>query len=54
LVKYKDGNIMLEKDGVFERTETGISKYPDQPGYPEEWYKAIIDQTGDKFKVIEK
>lgn len=54
LVKYKDGNIMLEKDGVFERTETGIAKYPDQPGYPEEWYKAIIDQTGDKFKVIEK
>ncbi len=53
LVKYKDGNIMLEKDGVFERTETGIAKYPDQPGYPQEWYRTIINQTGDKFKVIE-
>ncbi len=53
LVKYKDGNVMLEKDGVFERTETGIAKYPDQPGYPEEWYRTIINQTGEKFKVIE-
>ncbi len=54
LIKYKDGNIMKEKDGAFERTETGVAAYPDQPGYPDDWYRAIINQTGDKLKVISK
>jgi dipeptidase len=52
LVKYKDGNIMKEKDGAFERTVTGVAEYPDQPGYPEEWYRSIVKQTGVKLKVL--
>lgn len=52
LVKYKDGNIMKEKDGVFERTETGIAPMPDQPGYPESWRRNVVNQTGDKLKTI--
>ena len=52
LVKYKDGNIMKEKDGVFLRTETGMPASPDQPVYPEEWYRSIVRQKGDHFKVI--
>ncbi len=52
LVKYKDGNIMKEKDGKFQRTDTGAAEYPDQPGYPEEWYRSIVKQTGDKLKAI--
>jgi dipeptidase len=52
LLKYKDGNIMKEKNGVFERTETGVAVYPTQSGYPESWRKNVANQTGDKLKVI--
>jgi dipeptidase len=52
IVKYKDGNIMKEKDGKFERTETGLAPMPDQPGYPEGWKREVVKETGDKLKVI--
>jgi dipeptidase len=52
LVKFMDGNIKKEKDGVFERTETGIAPMPDQPGYPDWWKKVIVDQTGDHLKMV--
>ncbi|NOY95668.1 MAG: dipeptidase [Chlorobi bacterium] len=51
LVKYMDGNIKREKDGKFERTEYGMAPGPEQPGYPEWWYRAIVKSTGDHFKV---
>jgi len=49
-VKFMDGNIKKEKDGSFERTETGMPPSPDQPGYPDWWKKVIVDQTGDHLK----
>lgn len=53
LVKYIDGNIKREQDGIFQ--DNGITNtipaYPDQPGYPEWWYEKIVEQTGDHFKV---
>lgn len=52
LVKYMDGNVKKEKDGQFERNEYGEPAYPNQPGYPEWWYKAIVKSTGNHFKVI--
>jgi dipeptidase len=52
LLKYKDGNIMKEKNGIFERTATGIAPMPDQPGYPESWRKNVAKETGDKLKVV--
>lgn len=52
IVKYTDGNIKREKDGKFERTETGLAPMPIFAGYPEWWYKAIVKATGDHFKVI--
>jgi dipeptidase len=53
-VKFIDGNIKKEKDGIFERTETGMSPMPNQPGYPDWWKKVIVDQTGDHLKMIGK
>lgn len=53
LIKYMDGNIKREKNGQFERTETGMPPYPIFPEYPEWWYRVIIEQTGDHFKVAE-
>jgi len=53
LVKYIDGNIKKENNGVFETN--GFSKtipaYPQQPGYPKWWYDEIVEETGDHFKV---
>jgi dipeptidase len=51
-VKFMDGNIKKEKDGVFERTETGMPPSPNQPGYPDWWKKVIVDQTGDHLRMI--
>jgi dipeptidase len=52
LIKYLDGNIKREKDGEFERTETGMPANPIFAGYPEWWYKVIAKATGDDKKVI--
>jgi dipeptidase len=52
IVKYKDGNIMKEKNGDFERNEFGkIPPTPNQPGYPDWWYRRIVKETGDHFKM---
>ena len=52
VVKYTDGNIKREKDGKFERTETGMPASPIFAGYPEWWYRAIVKATGDHLKVL--
>lgn len=53
LVKYMDGNIKREENGKFSRNEYGQPANPHFPGYPEWWYKAIVNSTGDHFKVME-
>jgi dipeptidase len=52
IVKFMDGNIKKEKDGIFERTETGMTPGPNQPGYPDWWKKVIVDGIGDHLKMI--
>ncbi len=51
LVKYMDGNIKKEKDGKFETNEDGIPASPDQPRYSEDFYREIVNKTGDRLKV---
>ena len=51
LVKYLDGNVKLEKDGEFERSEWGVPAYPMQPRYSDDFYRAIVNQRGDAIKV---
>ena len=51
IVKYMDGNIKKEKNGVFERSETGMPVGPEQPGYPEWWKKVIVESSGDHLKM---
>lgn len=53
LIKYKDGNVMVEKNGVFERNESGIVPVsPLHPAYPDWYYRTIIDGKKDHFKEI--
>lgn len=52
LVKYIDGNVKKETNGKFERTETGMAAFPNQPKYPDWFYKMIVADHGKI--VIEK
>lgn len=53
IVKYKDGNIMKERNGQFERNESGkLPVMPLQPPYPDWWYRKIIENNKDHFKEI--
>lgn len=53
LVKYIDGNIKKEKNGVFEESpyRKGQCVFPEQPEYPKQWYKMIINDNGKILKV---
>ncbi len=54
LIKYKDGNVMIEKDGKFERNESGIvPASPLHPAYPDWYYRTIIEKNKEHFKAIE-
>jgi dipeptidase len=53
LIKYKDGNIMIEKNGQFERNESGkLPVSPLHPAYPDWWYRKIIENNKDHFKEV--
>ncbi len=43
--KFMDGNIKTPNPGH-------LNPFVKQPGYSEEFYRNIVKQTGDKFKVI--
>lgn len=51
LVKYLDGNIKKEKDGKWELTPEGLPVYPDFPGYDENYYRNIVNSTGDHLLI---
>jgi len=50
-VKYKDGNIMKEKDGKFLDNGYKVPVMPSQPGYPEWWLREIVREHGDVIKA---
>ena len=49
LVKYIDGNIKKEENGVFLRSPEGYPLMPDQPGYSEQWKEIVVKDTGKKL-----
>lgn len=51
IVKYNDFVVKPEADGRFKRSSTGIGARVSRPGYPEEFKKYLIEQTGDKYLV---
>lgn len=54
MVKYIDGNVKKEKDGRFQTNEYGtVPESPYQPGYNEEYYRAIVRDAGERLKVKE-
>ncbi|MDR0421561.1 MAG: C69 family dipeptidase [Proteiniphilum sp.] len=51
MVKYVDGVVKREENGQFRRNPYGNPSSPLRPGYSEDHYRKIVDQTGDKYKV---
>ncbi|MDY0254112.1 MAG: C69 family dipeptidase [Tenuifilaceae bacterium] len=50
LIKYLDGNIKQEEDGVFKWNEYGgAPARMSNPQYPDWWKKQVIEATGDKL-----
>ena len=52
MVKYLDGVVKKEENGKFKFNEHGLPASPDRPGYPEEHLRKVIEETGDKYKVL--
>ncbi|GAB6012374.1 C69 family dipeptidase [Viscerimonas tarda] len=52
MIKYMDGIVRKEKDGEFIRNEHGQPTSPERVGYPDKFYREIVKETGDKYKVI--
>ena len=51
LVKYIDGNVKKEENGKFKRTEFGGCAMPNQPEYPQWFYRQIVKDHGNIIEV---
>lgn len=55
VVKYNDMIIKpTDKNGTFKKTPYGLGATPVRPGYPENFAKQLVKQSGDKFLVPEE
>lgn len=54
IVKYNDMTIKPEENGRFKRTPEGLGEHPVRPGFPEEYKRTIIRETGDKYLIPEE
>lgn len=50
IVKYNDMISRPEKNGQFTRDEYGLGQRPKRPGYPENFRRRLVQQTGDKYE----
>ena len=53
LVKFLDGNMKKEKDGQFLRSADGYPESPYFPGYDERYYRSIVNDAGERLKVVQ-
>lgn len=51
IVKYNDFVVKEEKNGKILRGKTGLAGKIVRPGYPEEYKRAIVEQTKDKYLI---
>lgn len=54
IVKYNDQAVKKEQDGKFLLTPDGLAVPPERPGYPEQYRRTLIRETGDRYLVPEK
>ena len=51
IVKHNDMVVKREKDGQFERTPDGFAAPTVRPGYPVEFNKRVVKETGNRYKM---
>ena len=51
IVKFNDMAVKKEKDGKYEMTPDGLAVPPQRPGYPKEYWKKVLEETGDRYYV---
>ena len=54
LVKYNDMVVKKVNGDKFERTEDGLGASPERVGYPEDYNRRVIQETGERYKMSEK
>lgn len=52
MIKYMDGIVRKEENGQFKKNEFGNPDSPNRPGYSKDFYRKVIKETGDKYKVV--
>ena len=53
MIKYMDGIIRKEENGQFIKNEYGKPSSPQRVGYPKKFYREVVKETGNKYKVID-
>ena len=51
IVKYNDFVIKSEKNGRIDRGNTGYGGKIIRPGYPSEYWKKVVEETGDRYLI---
>lgn len=51
IVKYNDFVIKRENNGRLQRSSTGLAGGMDRPGYPEEYWREVVRQSGERYMV---
>ena len=51
IVKHNDMVVKREKDGQFERTPEGFAAPTVRPGYPAEFNKRVVKETGTRYQM---
>ncbi len=51
VVKHNDMVVKKEKDGKFERTPEGYAASPVRPGYSENYWRKVVNDSGDRYKM---
>lgn len=53
IVKYNDFVVKSEKNGKMDRGTTGLGGRISRPGYSQEYWKAVVESTGDRYLIPE-
>lgn len=51
IVKYNDFVVKGEKNGKVERGSTGLAGKVKRPGYPQEYLKRVVEETGERYLI---
>ena len=51
IVKYNDLVVKSEKNGKIERSNTGLAGKITRPGYSVDYWKKVVDETGDRYLI---